>query len=192
MRNLLTLNLMSRVGKQPITLPSGVTATYENGILTIKGSKGELQMSPNPEMKIIIEESIITVKRPGDSREHKSLHGLTRSLISNMATGVSEGFIKKLEVNGVGYRFQIQGKKLNLSLGYSHPIEYEIPEGIELKTDEEKKNILIVSGIDKQLVGQTAAEIRSFRKPEPYKGKGVKYLDEHIHRKAGKTAAKTA
>ncbi len=183
---------MSRVGKQPVAIPNGVTATYEGNVLTIKGSKGELTLSPHPDMEVIVTEKAVTIKRPSDDREHKSLHGLTRSLIANMITGVTEGFIRKLEVNGVGYRFQIQGKKLNLSLGYSHPIEYLAPEGIEFKADEEKKNILIISGIDKQLVGQTAAEIRAFRKPEPYKGKGVKYLEEHIHRKAGKTAAKAA
>lgn len=181
---------MSRVGKQPVKIPSGVTVAYENGVLTCKGPKGELSLSPHKDIKIIVTETQIVTKRPSDDREHKSLHGLTRSLIANMIIGVTQGFIRKLEVNGVGYRFQIQGKKLNLSLGYSHPIEYDAPEGIEFKQDEEKKNVLIISGIDKQLVGQTAADIRSFRKPEPYKGKGIKYLEEHITRKAGKTAAK--
>ena len=183
---------MSRVGKNPIEIPAGVTVTYEGNLLTVKGPKGELTLSPHPDMEIIVNETEVRVKRPSDVREHKSLHGLTRSLIANMTVGVTEGFVRKLEVNGVGYRFQIQGKKLTLSLGYSHPIEYEAPEGIEFQPDEDKKNILIISGIDKQLVGQTAAEIRAFRKPEPYKGKGVKYLEEHIHRKAGKTAAKGA
>ncbi len=183
---------MSRIGKKPIEIPSGITVAYENGTLTVKGGKGELTLAVHPEMEVIVTETSITVKRPSDVREHKSLHGLTRSLIANMIIGVSEGFSKQLEVNGVGYRFQIQGKKLNLSLGFSHPIEYLAPEGIEFKADDTKKNILIISGIDKQLVGQTAAEIRSFRKPEPYKGKGIKYIDEIIHRKAGKTAAKTA
>ncbi len=182
---------MSRVGKKPIAIPSGVTITYENGTLTVKGSKGELTLSHHPEMEVTVNDDTVQVQRPSDEREHKSLHGLTRSLIQNMVQGVSEGFSKRLEVNGVGYRFQIQGKKLTFSLGYSHPIEYQAPEGIEFATDEEKKNILIISGIDKQLVGQTAAEIRAFRKPEPYKGKGIKYEDEIIHRKAGKTAAKT-
>lgn len=181
---------MSRVGKRIIEITSGVTVTYENGTLTVKGSKGELTLNPHPDMEVIVNEKEITVKRPSDDREHKSLHGLTRSLIANMITGVTEGYSKKLEVNGVGYRFKIQGKKLNLSLGYSHPIEYQAPEGIEFIADEEKKNILIISGIDKQLVGQAAADIRAFRPPEPYKGKGIKYLEEIIHRKAGKAAAK--
>lgn len=181
---------MSRVGKQPVKIPSGVTVTYENGVLTCKGPKGELSLSPHKDIKIIVTETKIVTKRSSDDREHKSLHGLTRSLIANIIIGITQGFIRKLEVNGVGYRFQIQGKKLNLSLGYSHPIEYEAPNGIEFKQDEEKKNILVISGIDKQLVGQTAADIRAFRKPEPYKGKGIKYLEEHINRKAGKTAAK--
>ena len=183
---------MSRIGKQPIAIPSGVTVTYENGVITVKGSKGELTFSPHPDMQILVTEELVQVKRPSNHRDHKSLHGLTRSLIENMVKGVSEGYSKRLEVNGVGYRFKVQGKKLNLSLGFSHPIEYQTPEGIELKADEEKKNILIISGIDKQLVGQTAAEIRAFRKPEPYKGKGIKYEDEIIRRKAGKTAAKAA
>jgi large subunit ribosomal protein L6 len=181
---------MSRIGKQPITLPSSVTATFENGVLTVKGSKGELTLTPNPEMKITIEETQIIVGRPNNDREHKSLHGLTRTLIQNMVVGVSEGFQKKLEVNGVGYRFKIQGKNIELSLGFSHSIKYTPKEGVTLAADEEKKNVIVVSGIDKQKVGQTAAEIRAFRKPEPYKGKGIKYEDEHIRRKAGKTAAK--
>lgn len=181
---------MSRIGKQPITLPSSVTATFGNGVLTVKGSKGELTLTPNPEMKITIEETQILVDRPSNDREHKSLHGLTRTLVQNMVVGVSEGFQKKLEVNGVGYRFKIQGKDIELNLGFSHPIKYTPKEGVTLAADEEKKNVIIVSGIDKQKVGQTAAEIRAFRKPEPYKGKGIKYENEHIRRKAGKTAAK--
>ena len=181
---------MSRIGKQIITIPNGVTVTQENGVITVKGPKGELTLIPNPEMKVLIDEGKVSVKRPSDDRTHKSLHGLTRTLIQNMITGVSQGFIKRLEVNGVGYRFTIQGKSIELSLGYSHPIKYTPANGIELKADEEKKNTIVVSGIDKQKVGQTAAEIRSFRKPEPYKGKGIKYDTEHIRRKAGKTAAK--
>lgn len=181
---------MSRIGKQLITVPNGVTATYENGIITVKGPKGELTLAPHPDMIILIGEGTITVKRPSDEREHKSLHGLTRTLVQNMVTGVSEGFKKKLEINGVGYRFTIQGKSIELSLGFSHPIKYTPVDGIEIKADEEKKNVIVVQGIDKQKVGQTAAEIRSFRKPEPYKGKGIKYDTERIRRKAGKTASK--
>lgn len=181
---------MSKVGKKPLTIPNGVTVTFQNGMFTAKGPKGELKMTPVPLMKIEISEKEIHVKRPNDERQSKELHGLTRTLLSNILKGVSEGFSKKLEVNGVGYRFALQGKKLVLSLGYSHPIEYPAPAGIEFKLDEEKKNLLTISGIDKQLVGQVSAEIREFRKPEPYKGKGIKYEDEIIHRKAGKAAAK--
>jgi large subunit ribosomal protein L6 len=183
---------MSRIGKQPIKIPSGVTVTHTDGKLTVKGSKGELTIEPNADMKFVITDNEVIVKRPSDEREHKSLHGLTRTLVQNMVTGVTEGFQKKLEVNGVGYRFKIQGKSIELSLGYSHPIKYTPKEGVILAADEEKKNVIIVSGIDKQKVGQAAAEIRAFRKPEPYKGKGIKYDYEHIRRKAGKTAAKAA
>jgi large subunit ribosomal protein L6 len=181
---------MSRIGKKSIEIPNGVTASYDNGTITVKGSKGELTFTPNAEITIIIEDNIITVKRPSDTREHKSLHGLTRSLVQNMVTGVSKGFEKRLEVNGVGYRFKISGKTIELSLGFSHSIKYTPNEGVTLSADPEKKNMIIVSGADKQKVGQAAAEIRSFRKPEPYKGKGIKYDDERIQRKAGKTAAK--
>lgn len=181
---------MSKVGKKSIIIPQGVTVTFQDGVLTAKGPKGELKMTPVPLMQIEILEKEIRVKRPNDERQSKELHGLTRTLINNLLKGVSEGYFKKLEVNGVGYRFLVQGKKLVLSLGYSHPIEYLAPAGIEFKLDEEKKNLLTISGIDKQKVGQVAAEIREFRKPEPYKGKGIKYEDEIIHRKAGKTAAK--
>lgn len=181
---------MSRIGKQSIPIPKGVTLTQENNVLTVKGPKGELTLNPHKDMKVLILEESVVVKRPSNERDHKSLHGLTRNLIKNMVIGVSEGFTKRLEVNGVGYRFNIKGKNIELSLGFSHSILYKPTEGIELKADEEKKNIIIVSGIDKQKVGQAAAEIRAFRKPEPYKGKGIKYADEHIRRKAGKTAAK--
>ncbi|MDP2624605.1 MAG: 50S ribosomal protein L6 [Candidatus Peregrinibacteria bacterium] len=181
---------MSRIGKNPITIPSGVTVTFDNGVVTVKGSKGELTYAPNPSMKITMDDTLVTIKRSDDSKESKSLHGLTRSLIQNMVTGVTEGFTKRLEVNGVGYRFQIQGKKIVLSLGYSHPIEYTPNEGVQVAAHDEKKNMIVISGIDKQKVGQAAAEIRAFRKPEPYKGKGIKYDDEIIQRKAGKTAAK--
>jgi len=182
---------MSRIGKQPITITSGVTATLDNDVLTVKGPKGELTLDIDPSMTIVsIEDDKIVVKRPSDKKDHRAFHGLVRSLIQNMVTGVTQGFVKRLEVNGVGYRFKIQGKSIELSLGYSHPINYTPPEGVEVKADEEKKNIIVVSGINKQKVGQTAAEIRSFRKPEPYKGKGIKYEDEYIRRKAGKTVAK--
>lgn len=181
---------MSRIGKLPITVPNNVTVTQENGQVTVKGSKGELHLAIPHGVTVTLEEGTMTVTRLNDERQNRALHGLIRSLLANMVIGVTTGFQKRLEVNGVGYRFQVQGKKLVLSLGYSHPIEYMPLDGVELKADEEKKNILVVSGIDKQKVGAVAAKIRSFRKPEPYKGKGIKYENEVIKRKAGKAAAK--
>jgi len=185
---------MSRIGKKPVTIPAGVTVTAgADGTIVVKGPKGELSYLPNSLVKVEITETEIKVIRDGEQREKRAMHGLVRTLIANMIEGVTKGYSKRLEINGVGYRYQLQGtSKVVLSLGFSHPVEYTAPEGVELKADEEKKNILIISGIDKQKVGQTAAEIRGFRKPEPYKGKGVKYENEHIRRKAGKTAAKTA
>lgn len=183
---------MSRVGKKHISIPKGVTVTYENGVIAVKGPKGELSFAHHPEMQVVLHEDAVQIKRPGNEKSHRSLHGLTRSLVQNMVTGVSEGFTRRLEVNGVGYRFQIQGNKLVLSLGFSHPVEFIPEKGIEIKADEEKKNVIVISGIDKQKVGQAAAEIREFRKPEPYKGKGIKYEEEVIIRKAGKTAAKSS
>jgi len=180
---------MSRVGKQPIEIVNGVTVENKNNFLTVKGPKGELQKEFNKDMTIEISDNQIIVKRPNDSKINKSLHGLTRSLIANMIEGVSKGFEKKLEIVGVGYRAKAAKNKITLSLGYSHPIEYTAPEEIEFKMDEDNKNIIIVSGIDKQIVGEAAAKVRSYRKPEPYKGKGIKYIDEYIARKAGKTAA---
>ncbi len=180
---------MSRVGKQPIEITNGVTVENKNNFLTVKGPKGELQKEFNKDMIIEISDNQIIVKRPNDSKINRSLHGLTRSLIANMIEGVSKGFEKKLEIVGVGYRAKAAKNKITLSLGYSHPIEYTAPEEIEFKMDEDNKNIIIVSGIDKQIVGEAAAKVRSYRKPEPYKGKGIKYIDEYIARKAGKTAA---
>lgn len=182
---------MSRIGKYPVEIPSGVTVTLNNGTIIVKGPKGELTIKTPPLVKITVTDSEVQVTRDGEEREKRSMHGLARTLIQNMVTGVTEGYEKKLEVNGVGYRFKVSGKKLTLNLGFSHPIDYTAPEGIEFKEDPDKKNLLIVAGIDKQKVGQVAAEIREFRKPEPYKGKGVKYADEYIRRKAGKTAAKS-
>lgn len=178
---------MSRIGKLPITLPSGVTATLESGVITVTGSKGELTQVINPKMKVTIADNIVTVEQKTSDIEAAQFHGLTRTLIANMVKGVSEGFKKELEINGIGYRASVSGSKLVLSLGYSHPIEYSIPTGISVAVE---KNIVIVSGADKQQVGQVSAEIRAFRKPEPYKGKGVKYVTEHIRRKAGKTGGK--
>ena len=180
---------MSRIGKMPIAIPAGVTVEIaENNKVTVKGPKGTLERVLPSEMDIKMEGSEIVVSRPNDLKKMKSLHGLTRTLINNMVIGVTEGYEKKLEVNGVGYRAQKQGKKLVLSLGYSHPVETEDPEGLETVLDGQ--NIIVVKGIDKEKVGQYAAEIRAKRAPEPYKGKGIKYADEVIRRKVGKTGKK--
>ena len=180
---------MSRIGKMPIAIPAGVTVSIaENNKVTVKGPKGTLERGLPAEMEIKQEGAEITVSRPNDLKKMRSLHGLTRTLISNMVTGVTDGFEKKLEVNGVGYRAAKQGKKLTLTLGYSHPVEMEDPEGIE--TVVEGQNLIIVKGCDKEKVGQFAAEIRDKRRPEPYKGKGIKYADETIRRKVGKTGKK--
>ena len=179
---------MSRIGRMPIAVPAGVTVDIaENNHVTVKGPKGTLEKTLPIEMEITLEGAEVIVKRPNDLKKMKSLHGLTRSLIQNMVTGVTEGYKKTLEVNGVGYRAQKSGKTLTLNLGYSHPVEMIDPEGIE--TTVEGNNI-IVSGIDKEKVGQFAAEIRDKRRPEPYKGKGIKYSDEVIRRKVGKTGKK--
>lgn len=180
---------MSRIGRMPIAIPAGVTVDIaENNKVTVKGPKGTLERVLPAEMDIKVEGSEIVVSRPNDLKKMKSLHGLTRTLINNMVIGVTEGYEKKLEVNGVGYRAQKQGKKLTLALGYSHPVEMEDPEGLETVLDG--TNIIIVKGIDKEKVGQYAAEIRAKRAPEPYKGKGIKYSDEVIRRKVGKTGKK--
>ena len=180
---------MSRIGRAPIEIPAGVTVKLgDENKVTVKGPKGELSRELHKDMKITVEGNTVTVERPSDDKLHRSLHGLTRSLVHNMVLGVTEGFSKKLEINGVGYRAQKQGKKLILSLGYSHPVEMEDPEGLESVLDGQNK--ITIKGIDKQKVGQYAAEIREKRKPEPYKGKGIKYADEVIRRKVGKTGKK--
>ena len=180
---------MSRIGRMPIAIPDGVTVTIaENNQVTVKGPKGTLERVLPAEMTITKEGEEVKVTRPNDLKKMKSLHGLTRTLINNMIIGVTEGYEKRLEVNGVGYRAAKQGKKLTLSLGYSHPVEMEDPEGIEVTVDGQ--NLIIVQGIDKEKVGQYAAEIREKRAPEPYKGKGIKYVDEVIRRKVGKTGKK--
>lgn len=177
---------MSRIGKQPINIPDGVTVTNENNLITVKGPKGELAQQMHGD--VIIEQKdnqvLVTVKDK-EEKSQRSLWGLVRKLIANMVDGVTKGFEKKLEVNGVGYKVELKGKDLHFQLGYSHPIDYKAPEGIEFSVE---KNVITVAGKDKQQVGQTAAEIRAFRKPEPYKGKGIKYSDETIRRKAGKAA----
>ena len=180
---------MSRIGKMPIAIPAGVTVEVaENNKVTVKGPKGTLERVLVPEMEIKQEDGQITINRPNDLKKMKSLHGLTRTLLNNMIIGVTTGYEKTLEINGVGYRAAKQGKKLQLSLGYSHPVEMEDPEGLETVVDGQNK--IIVKGIDKEKVGQYAAEIRDKRRPEPYKGKGIKYADEHIRRKVGKTGKK--
>ena len=180
---------MSRIGRMPIAVPAGVTVEIaENNVVTVKGPKGTLTRTLAPEMDIKLEGAEIVVTRPNDLKRMKSLHGLTRTLINNMVVGVTNGYEKKLEVNGVGYRVAKSGKKLTLSLGYSHPVEMVDPEGIESVV--EGQNVIIVKGIDKEKVGQYAAEIRDKRRPEPYKGKGIKYSDEVIRRKVGKTGKK--
>ena len=178
---------MSRIGLKPIEIPAGVDVKVDGTTVTVKGPKGELTRNVHPNMAVAVEGNEVIVKRPNDEKANKSLHGLTRTLIHNMVLGVTEGFKKNLEVNGVGYRASKAGKVLTLNLGYSHPVEMEDPEGLESKVDGNK---IIVSGIDKEKVGQYAAEIRDKRRPEPYKGKGIKYADEVIRRKVGKTGKK--
>ena len=180
---------MSRIGRAPIAIPAGVTVTVgDDNLVKVKGPKGELSRQIHQDMKVSVEGGTVTVTRPSDDKMHRSLHGLSRTLINNMVVGVTEGFSKNLEINGVGYRAQKQGKNLNLSLGFSHPVIVEPPAGISF--DVPSANAIVVSGIDKEVVGQIAAEIRSFREPEPYKGKGIKYAGEHIRRKEGKAGAK--
>jgi large subunit ribosomal protein L6 len=180
---------MSRIGKLPISIPTGVTVTIDGHKLNIKGPKGELNYECHPNIKVEQNDQKIFVSRPNDEKQNRALHGTNRSNINNMVEGVSKGFSKQLEVKGVGYRFNISGKKISFSLGYSHPIDFQLPEGIEANSDEENKNLLTISGINKQLVGESAARIRELRKPEPYKGKGVRYVGEHVVIKQGKKAA---
>lgn len=174
---------MSRIGKLPISIPSGVTITVDERNITVTGPKGTLEQFTLPHVELKIEDGVLTVSRKSDEKIARAQHGLMRALINNMVTGVTKGFEKKLEVNGVGFRINGGGKKIEMQLGFSHPVVYEAGEGIDLKVE---KNLITVSGISKQQVGQVAAEIRSLKKPEPYKGKGIKYVDEQIIRKAGK------
>lgn len=177
---------MSRVGRKPIAVPPDVKVSLSDGVVAVEGPKGRLTQDIHDDIKMEIKESQLTLTRPSDSRRHRAMHGLYRALIANMIVGVNKGFEKSLEIEGVGYRAEKVGKAISFSLGYSHPIALVLPEGIEVKL--EGANRLTVSGIDKQLVGQVAANIRSLRPPEPYKGKGIRYADEHVRRKAGKTA----
>ena len=175
---------MSRIGRMPITVPAGVDVKIDGTTVTVKGPKGTLTQEIHPDMIIEREGAEILVKRPSEQKEHKALHGLTRSVLNNMVIGVTEGFKKELEINGVGYRAQKQGKKLVLNLGYSHPVEMDEIDGITIDVPDQNK--IIISGPDKQIVGAFAANVREKRPPEPYKGKGIKYVEEHIRRKEGK------
>ena len=177
---------MSRIGKLPISVPGGVTITVDDGnTVTVKGPKGTLTEKISPDMMIEQDNGVLHVKRPSDDKQHRALHGLTRSLIHNMVVGVTEGFAKNLEIEGVGYRAQLQGSKLVLNMGYSHPVEFEAPEGISFEVPA--PNRITGKGISKQQVGQMAADIRAVREPEPYKGKGIRYAGEYVRRKEGKT-----
>ena len=176
---------MSRIGRKPINIPAGVTATIDNGVITVKGPKGELSTEINENITVKVEGNEVTLERKSD--EFKHFHGTANANINNMIIGVTKGYEKALESVGVGYRFNVQGKKLVVTAGYSHPVEVEVPEGITLESQSNTE--LIVKGIDKRLVGEFAANIRKIRKPEPYKGKGIRYKDEHIIRKVGKKAA---
>ena len=179
---------MSRIGRMPITVPANVTVTVDNNVVTVKGPKGELTQAMHPDMIIEVEGTTVLVKRPSEVKEHKSLHGLTRTLISNMIEGVEKGYKKELEVLGVGYRVAKEGKNLVMNLGYSHQVIMEETDGITIEVPAPNK--IIVSGIDKQAVGQFAAEVREKRPPEPYKGKGIRYAGEVVRRKEGKTGGK--
>ena len=175
---------MSRIGRKPINIPAGVEVKVDNGVVTVKGPKGELSYACNPNMTVEVKGAEILVSRPNDKKENRSLHGLTRTLIHNMVVGVTEGYKKELDVNGVGYRVQKQGNKCVMNLGYSHQVIVEDTEDIKIEVPNPNKSI--ITGIDKQKVGQFAAEVREKRPPEPYKGKGIKYVDEYIRRKEGK------
>jgi large subunit ribosomal protein L6 len=177
---------MSRIGRQPIEVPEGVTVDVGTGMVSVKGPKGELSQTVDRDMKVALDDGTLTVERPTDRGPHRALHGLTRSLLANMVEGVTNGYEKRLEIQGVGYRARLQGKALELSVGYSHPVAMPAPDGIEFEVPQQTE--VIIRGIDKQLVGETAARIRRVRPPEPYKGKGIRYAGEHVRRKVGKRA----
>lgn len=179
---------MSRIGKMPITVPAGVTVTIENNFVTVKGPKGELSRQINKNMKLTLDNGVLTVERPSDEKEDRAMHGLSRTLIKNMIIGVTQGFSKTLEINGVGYRAAKQGQNINFTLGFSHPVVKEPPAGITFEVPAPNK--IVVSGADKEVVGAVAAEIRTLRPPEPYKGKGIRYEGEFVRRKIGKAGAK--
>jgi large subunit ribosomal protein L6 len=179
---------MSRIGKKPVTLPKGVNLDLQGSTVAVKGPKGELRRTLHPEMKLSLNDGTLTVERPSEDKRHKALHGLTRTLVQNMVDGVSKGFTKTLEIQGVGYKAEAKPYGVNLIVGYSHPVKYEAPKGIKISVEN---NVVVkVEGADKEVVGQVAAELRSVRPPEPYKGKGIRYQGEQVRRKAGKTGAK--
>ena len=179
---------MSRIGKKPVVLPKGVTLQLQDHTVAVKGPKGELRRTLHEDMQVTFEKDQFTVSRPSDDQKHKALHGLTRTLVQNMVEGVSKGFSKTLEIQGVGYKAEAKPYGVNLIVGFSHPVKYQAPKGIKISVDN--NTIVKIEGADKELVGQVAAELRSVRPPEPYKGKGIRYVGEHVRRKAGKTGAK--
>ena len=179
---------MSRIGRKPVPVPNGVTVTVNGPAITVKGPRGELSRKLHPDMQVKVENGTVTVNRPSDEDQHRALHGLTRSLIANMVEGVTQGYKKQLEITGVGYKAEVKPFGLQLALGYSHPVEYRAPAGIKLTAPQ--PTAVVIEGADKEKVGQVAAEIRALRKPEPYKGKGVKYQGEQVRRKAGKAGGK--
>jgi large subunit ribosomal protein L6 len=179
---------MSRIGRKPVAVPKGVTLQVEGNTVAVKGPRGELRRSLHPDMEIALKDNQFTVARPSEEKRHKALHGLTRTLVQNMVDGVSKGFSKSLEIQGVGYKAEAKPYGVNLIVGYSHPVKYEAPKGIKITVDN---NVMVkIEGADKELVGQVAAELRQVRPPEPYKGKGIRYVGEQVRRKAGKTGAK--
>ena len=177
---------MSRIGKEPIAVPAGVDVSVDGSRVSVKGPRGQLEQSFHPDMRILLEDGRVRVERPTDERDHRSLHGLTRTLIANMVEGVTQGYEKRLEIVGVGYRALLKGTDLELAVGFSHPVSFHAPEGIEFEVPA--PNRIVIRGIDKQLVGEIAANVRKARKPEPYKGKGIRYEGEHVRKKAGKAA----
>jgi large subunit ribosomal protein L6 len=177
---------MSRIGKRPVPLPKGVTASIDGRTVTVKGPKGEISRTVHPELSVALEDQAVAVKRPSDEPRHKALHGLTRTLVANMVEGVTKGFAKSLEIQGVGYKAEVKPFGVQLVVGFSHPVPYHAPQGIKISVDNNTQ--VKVEGVDKELVGQVAAELRSVRPPEPYKGKGIRYVGEQVRRKAGKTA----
>jgi large subunit ribosomal protein L6 len=179
---------MSRIGRKPVTVPKGVTVQLDGNNVAVKGPRGELRRSLHPDMQIALSADQFTVARPSEEKRHKALHGLTRTLVQNMVEGVSKGFTKTLEIQGVGYKAEPKPYGVNLIVGYSHPVKYEAPKGIKISVDN--NTVVKIEGADKELVGQVAAELRSVRPPEPYKGKGIRYQGEQVRRKAGKTGAK--